>query len=379
MKPELLDLRMRLETAEEEAKRANKRFGDARTAALEEHGAEKIVTDPAIFEPLNALNKQFEEKSDAATELRAKLVRLIDGQHEAERPGLVDGIASKLVTAAGGVQGLKALTTTGVVVSGYFDQRIRDMPLRQLFIRSVIATESLDQGVFAFARVSAFTNAAAAVAAGGTKPESTVNLERVEDAPRTIAHVISDVDRTLLLDFASIQTLLDQELRMGVLLAEENQILNGNGTAPNLRGILNTSGIGTQARGTDSRADAIHKAITICRLSNFEPDTVVLHPTDWQTLRLEKASSGDYLAGPIVEIGPDRIWGKTLIQSPVLAQGVGLVGNFQLGARLYVREDATVQMFEEPGWKTNTVNFRGEERIGLAVERPAAFCQLSGL
>jgi hypothetical protein len=43
-----------------------------------------------------------------------------------------------------------------------------------------------------------------------------------------------------------------------VLLPDEDQILNGDGVAPNLEGIL-TADIGDQPRGTDTRTDAILK------------------------------------------------------------------------------------------------------------------------
>lgn len=46
----------------------------------------------------------------------------------------------------------------------------------------------------------------------------------------------------------------------------DNQILNGNGTAPNLRGILNTTGINSYTPGTvEARVISIRRAVTSAR------------------------------------------------------------------------------------------------------------------
>jgi HK97 family phage major capsid protein len=246
----------------------------------------------------------------------------------------------------------------------------------------VIPVTQTDAGVFQYVRETSATHAAAPVAAGVAKPESAYVLERFEDRVRVIAHVVTGVDRSLLMDIDSVEQLLDAELRIGVLLAEENQILNGDATGENLRGILNTAGIGSVAKGgAEPQTDAIYRGITTVRLAFHEPTAVVLHPTDWQTIRLTKLADGEYQAAPLVESDPDRLWGLEVISSAVIAQGTALVGAFADGARIYEREEATVAMAEEHSddFVKNRVSFRGEERIGLAVERPAAFCKVTAL
>jgi HK97 family phage major capsid protein len=196
------------------------------------------------------------------------------------------------------------------------------------------------------------------------------------------------LDRALLSDFAELQAFLDRQLRLGVLLAEENQIINGNGTAPNLRGILNTPGILNQPLGADDRATAIYKAITAVRLGFFEPDGIVLHPRDWQDIRTMKDADGNYLAGTLIQADPDRMFGKVIVTSPVIAEGTALVGAFAEGAIVvWDREEARVT-FTETGlgdgagtelFTRNQVRFRGEERIAFGVPRPSAFCSVTGI
>jgi HK97 family phage major capsid protein len=214
-----------------------------------------------------------------------------------------------------------------------------------------------------------------------------VATERIELPVVTIAHVTEALDRALLMDFEELVSFIDGQLRLGVLLAEEDQILNGDGTRVNLTGILNTAGILTQATGGDPAAEALHKAITKVRGYFYEPDALVLNPTDWETIRLTTDANGNYPAAPIIDADPTRLWGKNVITSPVIAQGTALVGAFRQGPTVWDREQARIT-FTESGlgdgaggemFTRNQIRFRGEERICFGVLRPQAFCAVTGL
>ena len=66
-------------------------------------------------------------------------------------------------------------------------------------------------------------------------------------------------------------------------LRMDNQLINGNGSAPNLTGVLNKSGINTFAYGSYTgelrKIGQIYQAITEIRKDAFvEPDAIVMHP-----------------------------------------------------------------------------------------------------
>jgi HK97 family phage major capsid protein len=269
----------------------------------------------------------------------------------------------------------------------FFDPKLRELPQRQLFVRSLIPTLQVNGDKVDFMRQTVFTNAAAAVASGGLKPTSTITVERAEAPIRVIAHVSEAIDRFLLSDYDQATSFIDNQLRLGVLLAEEDQIINGNGTAPNLRGILNTSGIQTQAKGALPTPDAVYLAITKVRNVFAEPDAVVFHPDDWAEVATLRTADGIYIWGaPSAKEAP-TIWGKPVITSPVIANGTALVGAFGVGAEVYEREGARVT-FAETGlgdsagqelFTRNQIRFRGESRLGLAVMRPNFFCTVTGI
>ena len=144
------------------------------------------------------------------------------------------------------------------------------------------------------------TNAAAPTSEGATKPESTIVFGETSEPVRKIATGIPISDE-LLEDAPQISAYLNQRLQLFVSTAEEAQVLLGNGTAPNLAGIVSPGNrtIGTYARGTaDDNALAVFKAANGARGSSFlEPDTVVIHPTNWQAIRTAKDSQGQYYGG----------------------------------------------------------------------------------
>jgi HK97 family phage major capsid protein len=305
---------------------------------------------------------------------------VLRGLGQAWLDNLGGGDPTKLQAALDGTSG-------GTMSPAFFDPGLRDLPQRAVFVRALIPTVKATGDKYDYVKQTVATQNAAPVAVGGIKPTSVYTLARVEDSIRTIAHVTEALDRMLLSDMTALTQFLDNQLRLGVLQAEESQILSGSGTAPQLRGILNTSGIQTQARSTDPQSDAIYKAIIKVRLQFMEPTGIVLHPSDWQTIRLSKAStSGDYLAGDIIQSDPERLWGYPVVASPVMTAGTALVGDFGQ-ATVYDREQARVT-FTEAGlsdvagtelFLQNQIRFRAESRIGLAVVRPAAFCTVTGM
>ena len=86
------------------------------------------------------------------------------------------------------------------------------------------------------------TNAAAAVLEGGVKPESSLVFEQKTEPVRKIATWVPASEESLedVAGCARIST----RLSLFVRLEDEDQLVNGNGTAPNLLGILARPGLG---------------------------------------------------------------------------------------------------------------------------------------
>lgn len=222
--------------------------------------------------------------------------------------------------------------------------------------------------------------AAAEVAEGAAKPEAGYTFEIVTDSVRTVAHWVQ-ITRQAASDNAQLMGYIRGRLTYGLEYRLDGQILNGNGTAPNLRGILNTSGINTVApAGAEARVISIRKAITTCQLDEYSPTGVVLSPSDWELVELSVDSNGMFRVSPSVSnaLAP-RIWGLNVVSTSAIAAGTALVGDFRMGATLWDREQAQILMSDSHAstFTSNVLTLLAELRVALSVWRPSAFCKIT--
>jgi len=106
----------------------------------------------------------------------------------------------------------------------------------------------------------------------------------------------------------------------------------------------------------------------------------VYHPNDWQDVRLATASgSGIYLFGPPSDPGIERIWGLNVAQTTGMPEGTALVGDFNQAA-LLLREGLTMKVgYVNDDLIKNRQTIVAELRAAVAVFRPAAFCEVTGV
>ena len=229
------------------------------------------------------------------------------------------------------------------------------------------------------------TNPAAAVAELGTKPDIGMQLTVKNVTPTKIA-ALASVSMEALDDYADFSRFVPAELTRALLDCETDQILNGNGVAPSMSGILATSGLLTRALGSDTKLDAIRKAINDIRIGSAfgVADLIVLHPTTWAALQLEKSSQGVYLLNPSDPnaLGDlDNVFGVKVVATTKIAAGTALVLDASQAVvawtRMGLRTD--VNYYGGTEFSTNAVTFRIEERIAIGVQRPSAICKVTGL
>jgi HK97 family phage major capsid protein len=273
-------------------------------------------------------------------------------------------------------------TTAGATLTEYDRQPGMIMLGQQrLTIADLISQGETTMNTIRYVREDTFTNAATSVTEGATKPEASFDTSE-QDAPVRKIAVTAKVTDEMFADFPVIRDYIDNRLRFMVAQREEAQILLGNGTRPNLQGIETTSGIQTQARGTDPAPDATFKAmVKVQTVGFFEPDGAVFNPLDWQNVKLLKTADGIYIWGHPADPGVDRIWGIPVVSTVAQTQGTAIVGAWKLGAQLFRRQGITVETTNsnEDDFKTNLIAIRAEERLALAVYRPLAFCTVTGL
>ena len=249
-------------------------------------------------------------------------------------------------------------------------------PNRRLRIRDLLPKGRTTSNAIEYVKESGFTNAAAVVAEGTSKPESSLTFEIANAPVRTIAHWLR-ATKQILDDVPQLQSYIDTRLRYGLELVEEHELLAGDGTGEHILGLIPqaTAYDTSRSKVGDTRIDIVRRAMTQLRLSEYSASAIILHPTDWEEIELTKDANDNYIwANPRGLVGP-TLWGLPVLDSTSLEEGEFLIGAFDAAAQLWDRENATVEVSTEDAdnFTKNLVTIRAEERLALTVYREESF------
>ena len=286
----------------------------------------------------------------------------------------------------------------GLVPPGY-DPGIVSKLFEPLAVQDVFATAATSASQMRYVVEGTATSAAAGVAEGAVKPESTFAFSETVEPIRKLATSLTVSDE-LLEDAPSMQSYLNGRLGLFVKIEEERQLLRGAGSGSNeLVGMFGRSGINQYTRAAaDDNAVALARVLANTRgSSHLQPDAIVMHPSNWLTTRLLRDGTGG-TAGGYLGTGPfgtsygvrgaadaglfgQMLWDTPVVLSTVVGAGTALVGSFSLAARIWRRGGVSVEASNshDDFWVRNLVSLRAESRLGLGVYRPAAFTEVRGL
>lgn len=345
-----------------------------------------------------ALTKQGEMKAemlkiqqDVAAELK-KLFGGVTGPQEGsvehaleQHKAALAEIATKRVhTSVNIALSRKALMESGATGAAltYPGQQILPAPLqplqRKLMVRDLLAQGRTNSLAIYYQKETGFTNNASPVSEGSLKPKSDITFDLVHGAVTTIAH-LQDISLQMLTDVPFIQSYVENRMRYGLKLVEENQLLNGSGTGQNLNGIYTQATAYVQPAGAVVQAeqdlDKIRLGILQVELAFADVTGIVLHPTNWANIELLKDTQNRYIIANPQNTTTGRVWGRDVVSTLAMTQGKFLVGDFALHAQIFDREDANLAIsFEnKDNFERNMATMRLEERLALAVYRPEAF------
>lgn len=205
------------------------------------------------------------------------------------------------------------------------------------------------------------------------------------------AGVMWDVSDEMMEDLPYVVSEINEQNDFAMSLEEEDQILNGDGTGDNVKGIMLRIPEDSVVDKTDERtvADRIfHAKMMVHTNTGFQCDGLVISPNDYETLRLAKNANGDYYGGGFmlpayggtgVMVVGNTPWGLRTVVTPAVADGNCLVGAWR----------ASVKMLKKGGRKFKTTNSDAEkfgqdmttnkltQRFGLQMKYPYGVVKVS--
>ena len=249
-----------------------------------------------------------------------------------------------------------------------------------LTLEAFLTSVPTSSNAIEFTKEASYTNSAAETAEGAEKPESAITFSLVNMPISTVAHWLK-ISRQLASDNAALAAYVEQRLRYGVNRRVETQLVAGNGTAPNISGILDTGnftahGYLSGALGsTLAKMVLIRKMMADCWAAGYMPDGILLNPADWATIETELLTTAAGQARvTYTESGTPRLFGVPVVQSVGMTADNVAVGAFGQAYTIHNREGVVVDMSDsdDDNFTKNLITIRAERRLALATEVPAA-------
>lgn len=255
-----------------------------------------------------------------------------------------------------------------------------DYATRPIQVVNVIPQGTINQDVYKYMEETTRTDNAAEVAEGDQYAENAYVLTERSQTVEKIAAFLPVTDEQLE-DVSGAMSYVDQRLVASIGLRLDSQLLQGNGVSPNIIGIYNKPGIQTQAKGADPTPDAVYKAMTkVMVTGQGNPNIVIMHPNDWQEIRLLRTADGIYIWGNPSEPGIDRIWGLPVIKAQVATEGTGIVADTTY-CMFFTKKGVTVKVSDSHSdyFIKGKQAIRAEMRGAMVIFRAAAFCTVTGI
>ena len=236
-------------------------------------------------------------------------------------------------------------TGGGLVPAPQVVPGVVDTLFQPLSIEALMSHQMADTSTIRYAVEGTATSAAAGVAEGGTKPESTLALSTLDERIKKVA--TSSRQRRDARGRPGIQSYINGRLGLFIQIEVERQLIRGAAGGNEVQGLLTSRGVPVYAGGSvvGNYAVQLFAAMNGMRGSAFvEPEWVVMHPTDYQKLRLLTDTTGQFLGGgpfqgqygnggAISASGQvtgttDTLWGKSVTVTPAMGgPGTALIGN----------------------------------------------------
>lgn len=331
---------------------------------------------------VNELMQKFDDlqkshRKDEPLTVRSAIQKALDGDSKDRYDALLKGDSRTMRLV------LKEITSasvgTGMKREPYIDSLV-SMERQPLRIRNLLTVVPVQTDSVKYGQQTLRDNKARIVAEGTSKPYSDYKWEDRTATIETIAH-LTKLTLQAIADAPRLVAEVESEMRFGLGMAEEDEILNGDGTSGHLDGLMNNATAYAVPAGMDATnvltpVDRLRVAMLQIHLAYAIPDGHVLNPinvAEIDLLRRDPDQGGGYLfSRPDGDTGVARIWRLPVVESPSMVVNEFLTGAFKYSVHLYDRQGVTVAISTEndDDFETNKATMRVESRIGLGVRRP---------
>jgi HK97 family phage major capsid protein len=324
------------------------------------------------LEGLEETRKKMQEQLDEISVAQKKAAK--DGQmSEQEKRTFADDIKEKMFKD---IQALSGLTkkgaskmiesvksfistnntsiTTGSLLPAYqLDPGVSKAPDRQPFMLDLVARGFANSLTIYWVQRKTRTDGTEWVAEGAAPAAQTVlgyetktaQMQNLSEYIKVSNNSFDDIDWLL----SEVQT----ELVILMALKLDADILNGTVAANGFDGVnvvataFSAGGDTLPSGVTPNKFDALSYAINQVRVAKFEPNWIVMHPSDVRDMKLTRDDQGAYMLPPTMATGMNvSVDGIRIVANTGVTKGSYLVGDFTK-AKFWSRKEMDLRVWEQ--------------------------------
>lgn len=276
-------------------------------------------------------------------------------------------------------------TTTGQTSGGAFvnNQRLSRVGMdfldRRTYLLDLLPTIPISTGTVEYVQdvspLADMANKAVEVTEGSAKPQAGITTSVISETAAVIAAWVN-ITRQAAADSPQLMGYLDGRLRYSLKRRADGQAINGNGTPPNLRGLLNRSGILTYAPGgAEARYVSIRHGIRVMEDNETVPEIIVLNPADAEIFDLSNSTTAGVHAvdadGGIANSPARTAWGLQQVRSTAIAAGTAMLVD-PMSVAVFDRQQVQAYMTDSHAslFISNVLTLLLETRLGLGLFDP---------
>lgn len=198
--------------------------------------------------------------------------------------------------------------------------------------------------------------------------ESAASFDRVTFTANSLA-VLVKVSRELLEDSVNLNEALTNAFAQSMAISLDKAALVGSGTAPEPRGIWNTTGVNALTAGALTYDLLLDALLAMKNANAADPTAVAMTPAEWRTLQGLKDSTGQPLRPPVA------LESLPVLSSTNMGANQAIMGDFSqllIGVRTGLRIELLTERFAD----SHQYAFIAHLRADVQLAQPAAFVKI---
>jgi HK97 family phage major capsid protein len=320
----------------------------------------------AKAEDLNKLNEAMgaiKMEKAKPTSTIGSIAKGIADNFEADRLAVKKFKVPFMTKEAGTMTSAASLTGDTVIT---YDSQLAANPYRNVHMRDLVRIIPSATGVYSWYRQTATDGAIAFQTNHGTK-KSLINMTLEQDSV-TAEYLagLAPVAKQMMQDLPFLQGEMPSFMINEYLTKEDSEFFAD---------LINEADGDDTTTGTNE-IEKIMEWVANLRAADYSPNGIVIHPSDVYKIFITQVGDAGYTLPPGVVVsnaGLITIFGIPVYQSTFVTAGFVMVGDWTKAGIVQVDGLAILTDDRGDNFDNNTVTFKAEARVALAVTRPDAF------